>query len=134
MIDEDSKNFIPLSKAYSLSSNTEEEKILKAEVMEKSLKLASEVPINLVKVCVEAIKLHERLVDIGSKIAISDVGVGVQCLRSALLSAKLNVIININSMKDSEYVDKVKEEIDELVNEGVKICDEVYAKVELILS
>jgi formiminotetrahydrofolate cyclodeaminase len=37
-------------------------------------------------------------------------------------------------MKDSEYVDKVKEEIDELVNEGVKICDEVYAKVELILS
>ena len=133
MIDEDAKNFLPLSKAYGLPTSTEEEKKVKEETMENALKLACEVPINIVKVCFDAIKLHEDLVDKGSRLAISDVGVGVQCLRAAILSGQLNVVININSIKDMEYVEKVRNEVNHLVEEGVKICDEVYAKVETAL-
>lgn len=134
MIDEDAENFLPLSKAYGLPTSTEEEKKIKEETMEKALKVACEVPINIVRVCFDAIKLHEDLVDKGSRLAISDVGVGVQCLRAAILSGQLNVVININSIKDKEYVAKVKNEVDTLVEEGVKICDEVYAKVEKALG
>ena len=133
MIDEDAKNFLPLSKAYGLPNSTEEEKKVKEVTMENALKLACEVPINIVKVCFDAIKLHEDLVDKGSRLAISDVGVGVQCLRAAILSGQLNVVININSIKDIEYVEKVRKEVNYLVEEGVKICDEVYAKVEKAL-
>lgn len=133
MIDEDAKNFLPLSKAYGLPNSTEEEKKIKEETMENALKLACEVPINIVKVCFDAIKLHEDLVDKGSRLAISDVGVGVQCLRAAILSGQLNVAININSIKDVEYVEKAREEVNYLVEEGVRICDEVYAKVEKAL-
>lgn len=134
MIDEDAENFLPLSKAYGLPTSTEEEKKIKEGTMENALKVACEVPINIVRVCYDAIKLHEDLVDKGSKLAISDVGVGVQCLRAAILSGQLNVVININSIKDQEYVNKVKTEVDSLVEEGVKICDEVYAKVEKALG
>ena len=67
-------------------------------------------------------------------LAISDVGVGVQCLRAAIISAQLNVIININSIKDTEYVDKVKKETEPLVQDGIKISDEVYEKVVKALS
>lgn len=134
MIDKDAECFLPLSKAYGLPKNTEEEIRIKEETMEKALKVACEVPISIVRVCFEAIKLHEDLVDKGSKLAISDVGVGVQCLRAAILSGQLNVVININSIKDEEYVNKVKNEVDELVKEGVRICDEVYTKVELALG
>jgi formiminotetrahydrofolate cyclodeaminase len=134
MIDEDAECFLPLSKAYGLPKSTEEEKKIKEETMENALKVACEVPINIVKVCYDAIKLHEDLVDKGSKLAISDVGVGVQCLRAAILSGQLNVVININSIKDEDYVNKVKTEVDTLVTEGVKICDEVYAKVEKALG
>lgn len=129
MIDEDAKNFLPLSKAYGLPQSTEEEKKIKEETMESALKTACQVPIDIVKVCYDAIKLHEDLVDKGSKLAISDVGVGVQCLRAAILSGQLNVVININSIKDQEYVEKVQSEVDELVESGVQICDEVYSKV-----
>ena len=111
-----------------------EEKRIKAETMEKALKVACEVPLNIVRVCYEAIKLHEDLVDKGSRLAISDVGVGVQCLRAAILGGQLNVVININSIQDKEYVNKVKTEVDKLVEDGVKICDEVYAKVEKALG
>lgn len=134
MIDQDAECFLPLSKAYGLPTNTEEEKQFKAETMENALKVACEVPINIVRACYEAIKLHEDLVDKGSRLAISDVGVGVQCLRAAILSGQLNVVININSIKDQDYVDKVRTEVNKLVEDGVKICDEVYSKVEIALG
>ncbi|CEO15945.1 methenyltetrahydrofolate cyclohydrolase (5 [[Clostridium] sordellii] len=134
MIDEDAECFLPLSKAYGLPSSTDEEKKIKSETMENGLKKACEVPIKIVKVCYESIKLHEDLVDKGSRLAISDIGVGVQCLRAAILSGQLNVLININSIKDEKYVNEVRNEINSLVEEGVKICDEVYLKVEKALN
>lgn len=134
MIDEDAECFLPLSKAYGLPSSTDEEKKIKSETMENALKKACEVPIKIVKVCYESIKLHEDLVDKGSRLAISDIGVGVQCLRASILSGQLNVLININSIKDEKYVNEVRNEINSLVEEGVKICDEVYLKVEKALN
>lgn len=134
MIDQDAECFLPLSKAYGLPTNTDEEKQFKVETMEKALKVACEVPINIVRASYEAIKLHEDLVDKGSRLAISDVGVGVQCLRAAILSGQLNVVININSIKDQEYVEKVRTEVNQLVEDGVRICDEVYSKVEIALG
>ena len=134
MIDKDAEGFYPLSKAYGLPTSTEEEKKYKAETMEKCLKVACEVPMDIVRLCYESIKLHEELVDKGSKLAISDVGCGVQCLRAAILSAQLNVIINVNSMKDREYAEKIDKECNQLVEDGVKICDEVYKKVLVALG
>ena len=134
MIVKDAEGFYPLSKAYGLPTSTEEEKQYKAETMEKCLKVACEVPMNIVRLCYESIKLHEELVDKGSKLAISDVGCGVQCLRAAILSAQLNVIINVNSMKDREYAEKIDKECNQLVEDGVKICDEVYKKVLVALG
>ncbi|WP_297132113.1 cyclodeaminase/cyclohydrolase family protein [Terrisporobacter sp.] len=134
MIDKDAEGFYPLSKAYGLPTSTEEEKQYKAETMEKCLKVACEVPMNIVRLCFDSIKLHEELVDKGSKLAISDVGCGVQCLRAAILSGQLNVIINVNSMKDREYAEQIEKECNELVQDGVKICDEVYQKVLVALG
>lgn len=133
MVDEDAEHFLPLSKAYGMPANTEEEKNEKAKVLEIALKQACEVPIRIVKTCYEAIKLHEDLVDKGSKLAISDVGVGVQCLRAALISGQLNVMINIGMIKDEAYVQRVKAETERLVQEGTRIADEVYEKVEKVL-
>lgn len=134
MIDKDAEGFYPLSKAYSLPTSTEEEKKIKEETMQKTLKVACEVPINIVRTCYKAIKLHEELVDKGSRLAISDVGVGIQCLRAAILSAELNVAINVNSIKDKEYVNEVSKEMKELIEDGVKICDRVFRKVEVALG
>ena len=134
MIDKDAEGFYPLSKAYGLPTSTEEEKQYKAETMEKCLKVACEVPMNIVRLCYDSIKLHGELVDKGSKLAISDVGCGVQCLRAAILSGQLNVIINVNSMKDREYAEKIEKECNKLVEDGVKICDEVYKKVLVALG
>ncbi|BAH05437.1 cyclodeaminase/cyclohydrolase family protein [Clostridium kluyveri] len=134
MVDEDAKCFLPLSKAYGMSKGTKEEKMIKEKTLQRCLKDACEVPINIIKKAYDAIKLHEALVDNCSKLVISDVGVGVQCLRASIVGAQLNVIINIGSINDEEYVHKVKSEIESLVKEGIEIADRVYSKVVEILS
>ena len=118
MIDKDAEGFFPLSQAYGLPANTDEEKAAKEVELERCLKLACEVPFKIVELCNESIKL-----------AISDVGCGVQALRGAILSAQLNVIINVGLMKDKEYAKALDEKCEALVKEGVEICDVVYNKV-----
>ncbi|WMJ77374.1 MULTISPECIES: cyclodeaminase/cyclohydrolase family protein [unclassified Sedimentibacter] len=133
-IEKDAENFEPLSKAYVMPSGTEEEKRIKNEVMQKCLKDANEAPLETLRLVYEGILLHDELVDISSKTIISDIGVGVQLLKAALNSAYLNVLININSISDQEYVNKNKEMVKGLLKDGNVKADKIYEKVLKILS
>lgn len=130
MVDGDAEVFGEVAKVYSMPKDTPEKKAAREEAMEKALKHACSVPMDIIRTAVEAIKLQARLGEIGSILALSDVGVGVLCLKAALISGKLNVIINLNGIKDESFVSKISEEMDALVEEGIRIADETYVKVE----
>ena len=134
MIDQDTQNFLPLSQAYGLPSATEEEKAFKEKTMQAALKVAITVPLDIVRLSYQAIRLQDELVEKSSKLAISDVGCGVACLRAALTSGWLNVVINLNSITDADYVAAVKAELLPLVEEGCTLCDKVYDRVCEILG
>jgi len=134
MVDGDAEVFSEVSKVYKMPKETPEQKQERSTAMEKALKLASSVPLDIMKVSKEAIKLHARLAEIGSQMAISDVGVGVLCLKAALLSGKLNVIININGIKDKDFVDKTSKEMENILSEALDLADKTYEKVEERLS
>ncbi|WP_123053334.1 cyclodeaminase/cyclohydrolase family protein [Clostridium sp. JN-1] len=129
LIDEDAEHFLPFIKAFDMPKETEEEKKSRQEVIQKCLKDACVTPIKIIKKCCEALEIHEYMVNHCSKMVASDIGVGVQSLRSAILSGELNVIININSIKDDEYVSKVKKEVGSLVKSGTEKADMIYKKV-----
>lgn len=130
LIDKDAENFYPLSQCYSLPANTDEEKALKEEKMQAALLVAVSAPIEIVKISYKAIKLHEELAVKGSKIAVSDVGCGVLCLKSAMQAGWLNVMINLKSINDEAYVKSVEEELLPLIAEGEKLADEIYEDVK----
>ncbi len=134
LVDEDAENFLPLSKAYGMKSSTEEEKKHKEQVLQDALKVACSGPVKMIEYIYESILLHERLLDKSSKIIVSDIGVGVQCLKSALHSANLNVIINLNSIKDEEYKNEIQKNINPKIEDGSKKADEIYKKVLKILE
>ncbi|MDD2493971.1 MAG: cyclodeaminase/cyclohydrolase family protein [Tissierellia bacterium] len=134
LIDKDAENFEPLSRAYSMPYNTEEEKKLKDEMLEKCLKMACNAPVEIIEFSYDAIILHRELVDISSKIMISDIGVGVQCLKAALNSAYLNVLINVNLIEDEIFVKELKERIENKIIKGTQTADEVYEKVINIMN
>lgn len=134
LVDKDAEVFEPLSKAYGLPRNTEEEKAKRDEVMEKALKAAGEVPLEIMKKSLEAINLHEELSVKGTKIAISDVGVGVAFCKSALLGASLNVYINTKLMKNREIAEKLNKEAEELLKAGIEKADKIYSSIETQLK
>ncbi len=129
LIDEDAENFYPLSQAYGLPKNTEEEKKIKEETLQKCFKVAIQGPVDIMKVCYASIKLQEELVDKGSMLAISDVGCGVLLLKGAMQSGWLNVVVNLNCITDEQYKSDLRAELIPMMEEGCKICDEVYEKV-----
>ncbi len=133
MVDEDAENFLPLSKAYGMPSGTKKEKEEKNKVLQENLKIACETPINIMRTSFEAIKLHENLLDKASTLVVSDIGVGVQCLKSALISGHMNVVVNINMINDGQFVSETRDEINILLCEGSKIADRVYECVQAMI-
>ncbi len=129
LVDKDAEVFEPLSKAYGLPKNTPEEVKFKEETMENCCKTACGVPMEIMRAAFEGIKIHARMGQIGTMIAISDVGCGVVFLKSALISGSLNVIINLNTIKDPAFLSATRKEMDELLSTGSKIADETLALV-----
>ncbi len=124
LVDKDAEVFEPLSKAYGLPKDTPEQKKHKEEVMEKCSKDACSVPMEIMRKSYEGIKIHNRMGQIGSKLALSDVGCGVVFMKAALISGMQNVLININTIKDEEFVKSTSDEMNQLLDEGSKIADE----------
>ncbi|MGN0328879.1 MAG: cyclodeaminase/cyclohydrolase family protein [Lachnospira sp.] len=128
-MDKDAQAFKPLSEAYGLPRETEEEKKYRDEVMEKALVVASEAPLAMMEIIVEAMELMDRISIIGSRIAISDAGVGIQMLKAALNGASLNVYINTKLMKNEDVAQDMNTRADELVIRGNELADKVYDEV-----
>ena len=129
LADQDAKVFAPLAAAYSLPASTEEEKQVKARIMEENLLAASLVPLQMMEKALETIEILEFLGEKGSRMAVSDVGVAVQFARTALTGAVMNVYINTKSMKNREKAEELNAKAKKLIEEGTRQADEIYAKV-----
>ena len=125
----DAEVFEPLSKAYGMPKETEEEKAEKARVMAIVLKDACDVPVQIMECCCQAIDLMEEFAAKGSKIAISDVGVGVAFCKAALMGASLNVFINTKSMADKELADVTNAKTEKMLADYTAKADVIYASV-----
>ena len=129
LIERDAEVFEPLSKAYGMPRETEEEKAEKARVMEIVLKDACSVPMEIMEKCCEAIDLIVEFAAKGSALAISDAGVGAAFCKAALEGASLNVYINTKSMKNREYAEELNAKCDAMLEKYTKIADEVFESV-----
>ena len=121
---EDNPNFIIINKEL-----TEEEKAEKARVMEIVLKDACSVPMEIMEKCCEAIELIVEFGAKGSKLAISDAGVGAAFCKAALQGASLNVYINTKSMADREYAEELNRKADAMLEKYTKIADDTFNSV-----
>lgn len=128
-MDKDAESFEPLSKAYGLPKETEEQAAYKEQVMEKALMDASLTPIALMEKIMEALRILDRLSVVGSRLAVSDVGAGVQLCKAALNGASLNVFINTKLMKNTEAAEEMNVKADELIIEGNELADRIYETV-----
>ncbi len=129
LIERDAEVFEPLSKAYGMPRETEEEKAEKARVMAVVLKDACSVPMEIMEKCCEAIDIIAVFAEKGSKLAISDAGVGAAFCKAALKGASLNVYINTKSMADRELAEELNAKCDKMLEDYTAKADAVFDSV-----
>lgn len=115
-IEKDSIAYNKVMEAYKLPKETDEEKDVRKKAIEEGSKLAAAVPLEVAQVSYEILPLAEAVVIRGNSNAVTDGLVAAMLARTAVLSAVLNVRINLDSIGDEEFVREYKKKADELEN------------------
>ena len=129
LIDADAEAFAPLAAAYGLPRGTEEETAAQRAALQVALVDACEVPLEIMRQCVQVIESCVFMAKHGSVLALSDAGAAVVLAKAALLSASLNVRINIGSMADKARAKAYRDQMEDLIAAGGTLADDVYAGV-----
>lgn len=122
MIEQDAEAFLPLSRAYGLPANTEAERAEKNQIMEQALQTAASAPMEIMKLCLESLKVISQYAQIGSRLAISDAGCAAICCRAALESAALNVFVNTRLIQDKQLASDWNHQVDVLRKQGIALA------------
>ena len=131
--DKDAEVFYPLSQAYGFKPQNNEEKKLHEENMEKLLFNAAMVPLDIMKEAYSMLGTIDFLAKKGSKLAVSDAGVAVSMLRSAVCGAMMNVVINVKYMKNREKAQNLMDEASEILENTMNKADIIYREVLEVL-
>ena len=116
--------------AYGMPKDTDDEKKMRTEAIQSALKEATDVPLACAKLCREVIDLSESAAENGNTNVISDAGVALLAGYAGLRSAALNVYINIGGIKDKEFADDRRQQLETLLD-GIEIFKEnVYELVK----
>ena len=83
----------------------------------------------LMETVLEVMRLLKILGEKGSRIAVSDVGVGVLFAQAALEGASLNVFINTKLMKDRGRAEKLNQKTESMIAEGREWKEIIYRDV-----
>ena len=121
-VDKDAEAFEPLSKAYKIPKDEPG----RDEILEKCLRDAAQVPLEIFNICLEAIEVVREFREKGSRLIISDAATGAVMLKGAMYGAAINVKVNTNLMKDREYADSITDYVDEKIREYEVIADETF--------
>jgi formiminotetrahydrofolate cyclodeaminase len=120
LIDRDSEAYELVMRAYRLPKGTDDEKAARSARIQEALKAAIDAPLDVMRTCAAGIAQAAVLVEHGNPNASSDVQVGLELLHAGLRGARLNVEINLGSVKDQAYAAAVTREIDRLSAEALK--------------
>lgn len=129
LVDKDVQVFLPLADVYKMPENTDVEKLEKKKKMEFCLKNAASVPMETLELSSKIINLHLDLLEKGSKMLISDVGVGVAMIKATVMSAKINILVNVKFIEDREFVKDYISKMELLSNDIFEKCDLIYNSV-----
>ena len=133
-IKRDSESFDQYMQALTLPKETEEEKEARTEAMQNGLKAAVEVPLSVAKAACGILPYAETMVIKGNRTAVTDALVATMMARTAVLGAGFNVKINLESIKDQEYVDRIGKEVAELEKQAIEQEKKILAQAQVSRS
>ena len=134
LMEEDIAVYSKLNSAFSLPKSNEAEKKLRSEAIQNATIIAMEVPLKATMCCLYILELTRELVDIANPNLISDVGVSGFLAEAAFQCAKLNVEINLATIKNQSLVEKTQNELSHAEKKAKTLFKEIQEKVQKIIK
>lgn len=114
LIDRDTEAYQAVIAALRLPKTDDAEKAGRREAIEAAMKLATEVPLETMRSCQQALAGARVVAERGHVAAASDAGVGIELLLAALRGAAMNIDTNLAGVKDTAYAARIRAERKEL--------------------
>ena len=129
LIDKDTDAFNEVMKAFKMPKVTEEEKKIRSKSIQEGYKTAAKVPLETARFCEKILDLAVIVAEKGNENSITDSAVSALMAKAGVESAILNVKINIGSIKDEKFVEKISSELSKLHRDSENKTDKVMKKV-----
>lgn len=114
LMGEDANAYEGVVQAFRMDQRSSAASARRRVAIQEALRGAASVPLETARRCVETLHLVEKVASRGNVHALSDVGSAAHLALAAFRGARLNVEANLSSIKDSDYVDRCRRELDEL--------------------
>lgn len=125
LIDEDTAAFNKIMDAFRLPKSNIEERRIRKKAIKSATKNAIRIPYKVMNTSYKALDLLEYMAINGNPNSISDAGVGVLSISTAVEGAYLNVRINCKDFDDETFVSDMKEKSANLLYKTKKRCHEI---------
>lgn len=113
-VDRDSEAYNGVFNCFKMPKGTDTEKAARSAAIQEATKYAAMVPMQVARNAYELMNIISDVAHLGNQNAVTDACVAMMAARSAVLGALMNVRINLGSIKDAEFVQKMREEADKL--------------------
>lgn len=118
LITTDMEAFNKVMECFKLPKGTDEEVAIRDKAIEEANKKAAEVPLQVMKKSLACMKLAKVVAEKGNENSITDAGVAGLMGMAAVDGAGYNVRINLTSINDKEYAEKLKKEVKSVTDEA----------------
>lgn len=129
LVDRDTAAFNKIMDAFRMPKDTEDDKARRSQAIEDATKYAIEVPYEIMEKSHASMEIMAEMAENGLQSSLSDAAVGIQCARTAVNGAHLNVMINAKDLKDEAYKRDILAKADELASKALEIETKVMAGV-----
>lgn len=130
LADEDSRAYEAVVEAMRLPKGTDAERAKRVQALQSAYKGATEVPLETMEACVEAIELAAIAVEKGNRGATTDAAVALLLAEAGLRGASLNARVNLASIKDEAYRTATEAKMDRLLGQADLVGHRAMALAE----
>jgi formiminotetrahydrofolate cyclodeaminase len=129
LIDEDARAYDAVMAAMRMPKSSDQEKAARVDAMQAAYRKATEVPLETMERCVEALELAEAAAKKGNRSATTDAAVAILLAESAIRGASLNCAVNLASIRDETFRSTAEGRVEQLLKRADEIGHEAMAVV-----
>jgi len=129
IIDRDTDAYNAVTEVFSMPNDTDDEKASRSAALQDALKACTLTPFEMIECSLMALELADEMVGRCNVNAASDLGVAVLNLKASAQGAWLNVLINLDGIKDEIFSAKYTIQGSEHIKEISELADNIHNEI-----